>query len=182
MADLTLKASPEGVRRIARSLRSGGRLLHGMLVDEMNRGLAPGLVQVHRTAAPKGETRKLSQSIRSESSTQAAKATVQVTSNARSPEGFRYTGVTRVGHRAGRIFPRHSITEHRYIAPIPGVGPRWVTTAPALAFRIGGRLLFRRSVAGYHPASDWVQDARGDVNRELDRGVVRLVHAMGRRL
>lgn len=56
---------------------------------------------------------------------------------ARNPEtGYDYVGVTRFGHRVSRIYAR---------------------SAQALRFTVGGQLLLRKSVRGYHPASDWAE-------------------------
>jgi hypothetical protein len=64
--------------------------------------------------------------------------TLDVESPVESREGFHYTRITRFGHRVSRIYARN---------------------AQALRFTIGGRTIFRRSVRGYHPTSDWVQGA-----------------------
>lgn len=90
-------------------------------------------------------------------SSDALGAGVTVTDFAKNPEtGYDYIGVTRFGHRVARIFPKHSASNASTLAS----GKR---KQGALRFSIGGRVLYRASVAGYHPASDWARDALPEV-------------------
>lgn len=77
--------------------------------------------------------------------------TVLVTAHAADPQtGYDYVGVTRFGHRV------------RVIRPVK---------AKALRFqpRKGGPFIFRASVRGFRPASDWAADALPEVQAEADR-------------
>jgi hypothetical protein len=78
--------------------------------------------------------------------------------------GFDYVAVTRFGHRVRRIVPRHEPKDGRYIAPIPNVGPRWVSKRAALKTPFG----FRASVRGFHPAQDWAALALPDVQKAAE--------------
>jgi hypothetical protein len=118
------------------------------LTSELRRNTIPALVHLYRGVAPFRSGR-----MRRNIGSRAGGRVVQVVSVARSEEGFAYTGVTRFGHRAGRIYPRK---------------------AKALAFKIGGRTIIRSSVAGYHPAHDWAQDALP--------GAVEILHSAGGRI
>lgn len=99
-------------------------------------------------------------------------AMVIVRSTARNPKtGYNYTGVTRFGHRTMWIEPRHSPrNREKYLAPIPGVGPRWVYRQPALS--VGGRFFAR--VRGYKPSHDWAEEAIPEVHRETTATATRL--------
>jgi hypothetical protein len=79
---------------------------------------------------------------------------VAVTVHARNPEtGYDYVGVTRFGHRVARIYPKR---------------------AKALRTPWGPRA----SVAGFHPATDWRDDALPAVHAALQATETRL----GRRI
>ncbi len=97
---------------------------------------------------------------------QSAGDTVLVTVHAENPEtGFDYVAVTRFGHRKRVIKPRHAPRPGRYLAPIPGVGPRWVNKRAALRTPFG----FRASVRGFKPSGDWALRALPQVRRSADR-------------
>jgi hypothetical protein len=84
-------------------------------------------------------------------------AGVTVTDVAKNPEsGYDYIGVTRFGHAVARIFAKHSAKATSVLAS----GKRRMG---ALKLTIGGRTIYRMSVAGYHPASDWARDALPEV-------------------
>lgn len=98
-------------------------------------------------------------------------ATVVVTANARDPKtGFDYVAVTRFGHQVNKIVPKHQPQPGRYLAPIPGVGPRWVKKRAALGF--GGR--FFASSKGFHPDHDWAEDAIPTIEREAQAVATKL--------
>jgi hypothetical protein len=89
-------------------------------------------------------------------------STVQVEAHA-VDHGYDYVGVTRFGHRVAVIRPKHAAKPGRYVAPIPGVGPRWVNKVAALGPIPG--IGFRRAVKGYHPARDWRDEAMPEVHK-----------------
>lgn len=97
-------------------------------------------------------------------------ATVQV--HAKDPNsGFDYVAVTRFGHRKAFIEPKHAVRNPgRYIAPIPGVGPRWVSKRAALKTPFG----FFARVRGFKPKSDWAQAAIPEVQRNAQQTISRL--------
>lgn len=99
-----------------------------------------------------------------------------VTADAKNPEtGYDYVGVTRFGHKVARIEPRSDRAEATVLAS----GKKRATGhKAALRFTIGGRTLYRHSVAAYHPDSDWAEDAMPEVEAEAQIVVSRL----GRRL
>jgi hypothetical protein len=85
---------------------------------------------------------------------------------ARNPEsGYDYVGVTRFGHQVARIYPTHTAGS---------VLASGKARSGALRFSIGGRVLYRASVAGYHPASDWAEDALPEVRAEAQAVATRL--------
>lgn len=95
-------------------------------------------------------------------------AAVIVTDEARNPEtGYDYIGVTRFGHKVARIYPKHSSSNASSLA----TGKQ---KHGMLRFVIGGRVLYRASVAGYHPASDWATDALPEVEVEAQAVATRL--------
>lgn len=93
----------------------------------------------------------------------AGQPTVTVRATARDPEsGYAYLNVTRFGHRKLVIFPKH---------------------AKALAVRYLGHrnphiIAWRPYVEGYHPESDWVEDASRESEHAVDQAELRL----GRRI
>jgi hypothetical protein len=95
--------------------------------------------------------------------------------------GFDYVAVTRFGHklkfiRSRRAWPRTG--PGRHLAPIPGVGPRWVDNAPALQTPFG---IFAR-VRGFRPKGDWAKRALPAVQRAADRQAESLGHGIVVRL
>lgn len=77
-----------------------------------------------------------------------------VRSPVRSPDsGYAYTPVTRFGHRQAILRPRRG----RFL--------RWENY---------GRIYYRRSVRGYHPRTDWVDDTRPEAEKAVDRAEKRL--------
>jgi len=91
---------------------------------------------------------------------------VVVRDEARNPAtGFDYVGVTRFGHKVARIYPKH-------------YAGRSLATGKArkgvLRFSMGGHTVFAASVAGYHPASDWAEDALPEVQTEAQVVATRL--------
>lgn len=91
---------------------------------------------------------------------------VIVKDEARNPaSGYDYVGVTRFGHKAARIYPKHT----------PAVSlANGKSRRGALRFVIGGRVVYAASVAGYHPASDWADDAMPEVQAEAQSVASRL--------
>ena len=81
---------------------------------------------------------------------------VLVTVQAKNPlTGFDYVAVTRFGHRVRRIVPTR-----RFAASTTATGAARATgRRAALRLTIGGKVLYRRSVKGFHPASDWAERA-----------------------
>lgn len=99
---------------------------------------------------------------------------VIVKDEARNPStGYDYVGVTRFGHKVARIYPKH-----RYSAFVVASKQRRksarTTGRAALRFTIGGRTVFAASVAGYHPATDWAEDALPEVQAQAQAVATRL--------
>jgi hypothetical protein len=89
----------------------------------------------------------------------AGKPTITVRTTARDSEsGYAYLNVTRFGHRKLVIFPKH---------------------AKALAVRYAGHrnphiIAWRPYVEGYHPDSDWVEDASLEAEGDVAAAELRL--------
>lgn len=91
---------------------------------------------------------------------------VIVKDEARNPAtGFDYVRITRFGHMVARIFPKH-VSGYSLATGKARKG--------ALRFSIGGRVLYRASVAGYHPARDWAADALPEVQAQAQVVATRL--------
>ena len=79
--------------------------------------------------------------------------------------GFNILPITRFGHRRERIYPRADRGRATVISTGAPRGPEaqfkgQEKAQTALAFRDrSGKLIFRHYVKGYHPPSDWVEDA-----------------------
>lgn len=108
---------------------------------------------------------------------------VTVSDYARNPQtGFDYVAVTRFGHKVARIYPTHRTsasasniaTKRRRGGETLTHGYDSFTSQSALRFTIGGRVLYRHSVAAYHPASDWAEDALPEIEAEAQVVATRL--------
>lgn len=101
---------------------------------------------------------------------------VVVTAVARDPQtGYDYVGVTRFGHRKAYIEPRAD----RARATVMLTGSRRGTVRrgnASLRFVIGGRVLYRRRVRGFHPAVDWAETAMPQVNQAAEHAMKTLGH------
>lgn len=136
--------------------------------------LTRGAIRVYRSHAPV-KTGNLRAGIGVIESTRGQSATVGVDLNAtaRRPTSvsgparpYDYVGVTRFGHKVARIYPKQLRPEASVVAT---KRKRLTGRSGKLAFMAGGQLLFRGSVRGYHPATDWVQDAEPEVLLEAQR-------------
>jgi hypothetical protein len=149
---ITIKARPRGVDRIVRRFSTTiARLPEDVLGGQKELGrraeVAFGAHAPHRTG-------RLIRGITSI----VLGGTVIVKDEARNPAtGYDYVGVTRFGHKAARIYPKHSATSTVATGKARG---------GALRFVIGGKVLFRASVAGYHPDHDWAEEALPEVQAQ----------------
>lgn len=148
----TLKIRAEGARKASDRL---GRMRRNLNRLELRapETMAKAAVPSFKQAAP-SRSGRLKRGIH---------ATIdgEVISDARAIQGYSYTGVTRFGHKPGsgpdpdRIYPKGD----RFAASvIANRGQRATGGKAALAFSIGGRLIFRKSVRRYHPKSDWADE------------------------
>ena len=79
-----------------------------------------------------------------------------IETEARDPvTGFDYVRITRFGHRTYRIVPKRPVVA----SVVATRGARSRGRTAALRMVIGGRVLYRRSSRGFHPATDWAADA-----------------------
>ena len=176
MATIRVKAQPVGVDRVVRQFSLAAAHLP---VDtlEAQRELGRASEVVFAAFAPH-KTWRLIRGISSVSEG----SVVTVKDEARNPSsGYDYVGVTRFGHKVARIYPKHRAAAHviatrkrREGETVTHGHDEFALGHPALRFTIGGRVLYRASVAGYHPASDWAEDALPEVNAEADAVASRL--------
>lgn len=161
---IALKARPVGVERIVQRLRVGAERLPRDTL-EAQRELGRRAEVIFGAHAPHRSGRL----IRGISSSVLG-GKVIVKAEARNPEsGYDYVGVTRFGHKVARIYPKG--TSGSVLA-------NGKAKKGALRFSVGGKVLYRASVAGYHPASDWADDALPEV-----RGAAQTVAArLGRQI
>jgi hypothetical protein len=127
---VSVTARTVGGRRVAKQFLG----LADRSDDEMEWAVgetARGSVRLFRAVAPQ-DTGRLERGILASISGKSAR----ITARARDPEtGFDYVAVSRWGHRVGRIYPK--------------------PPNRALRLTIGGQVLYRTSVKGYRPGSDW---------------------------
>ena len=129
----------------------GARAVRPAIVQDFEQNLGPQVLRITRYAAPH-KTRRLERGLRFRvrgKGTDGAEMLVE--SGARSDAGFPYTRVTRFGR-----------------------GPVVAKKGKALAFKIGGRTIFRKRVRGYHPVTDWVDKAYLASKPELERATFRI--------
>jgi hypothetical protein len=141
-----------------------------LAVSEIDRDLAEARVEVGNTAvrilkmhAPRGQTHNLVRSIGFH--VLAGEVLVSADPVSRT-DGYHYIGVTRFGHKKAFIKPIHE----RRQASVISTGRRRSRpksprkgTKPALAIFTATGLIFRYRVPGYHPATDWVEDAQPEI-------------------
>ncbi len=124
-----IKVRTRGGARVSRLLLDAASSTDDELRDAV-RTTANGAVRIYRAQAPK-RTGRLARSI----TAQLAGSSATVKATAVNPQsGFGYARVTRFGHRVARIYP---------------------VRARALAIPVPGGVIFRASVRGYKPATDW---------------------------
>lgn len=129
---MTVTAKTVGGRRIAKQFLDAADRSDQEIEQAVAR-TAQGSVRFFRVVAPR-DTGRLGRGILALISGRRA----TVTAHARDPEtGFDYVAVTRFGHRVSRIYPK--------------------PPNRALKLTIGGRVIFRPSVAGYKPGADWAR-------------------------
>jgi hypothetical protein len=149
VAKIAIKARPVGVDGVLRRFNVASDLLPGDTL-EAQRELGRRAEVIFGAHAP----HKSGRLIRGIASI-ALGGKVIVKDEAKNPAtGFDYVRITRFGHAVARIFPKHAAASTL---------ANGKARAGALRFTIGGRVLFRASVAGYHPASDWAEDAFPEV-------------------
>jgi hypothetical protein len=125
-------------------MRYASRGIQTVIVSEFGEA-GRTLTSIHREHAPH-ERGGLGRGLKARVGSRGGWVSVEVESTVRSKEGFPYTQATRTGRR--------------------GFAAR---NARALAFTVGGRLIFRKSVGPYKPPSDWVERARGPAEAALGR-------------
>lgn len=168
MARIAITARPRGVDHVLRRFGvAAGRLPLDTLEAQRELGRRS---EVSFAAHAPFKTGRLIRGI----SSQESGSTIIVKDEARNPEsGYDYVGVTRFGVREARIYPKHRFasvvlaTRKRRKGELLTHGyDSFVDGRPALRFTIGGRVLYRASVAGYHPDHDWAEDALPEVQAQ----------------
>lgn len=164
MASMTITARSVGVEGVLRRFLVAASLLPSDTMDAQ-RELGKAAEVVFGAHVPIRSGRAL-RGISSD----ALGAGVTVTDVAKNPEtGYDYIGVTRFGHRVARIFPKHTAASASTLAS-------GKSRKGALRFSVNGRVMYRASVAGYHPASDWATDALPEVQVAAQAVATRLGH------
>lgn len=148
--------------------------------DDAVDSISADAVSAYRRAAPK-RTRNLERGIGRSDEARGGRRVTVVSAAARNPlTGYDYVGVTRFGHRAARIYPRldrapatvratKRARGRNTFSPVAGLRGN-----AALRFEIGGRVLYRRWVRGYHPARDWAEGADPAIDTAIEAAVERL--------
>jgi hypothetical protein len=146
---ISLVARPVGAERVVRRfLTAADRLKEDTLEGQRELGrLSEVIFAAHAPHLTGRLIRGISSSVLG--------GRVIVKDEARNPEtGYDYVGVTRFGHKVARIYPKHAAASNLAMGK---------AKKGALRFTIGGRTLYRGSVAGYHPAQDWADEALPEV-------------------
>lgn len=79
---------------------------------------------------------------------------------------FDYVAITRFGHKVAVIYPKQLREDASVVSTKRS---RKKGRRGRLAIPVGGGLIFRSSVKGYRPKSDWVADAGPDIEVETAR-------------
>lgn len=159
MAKQTIKATVSDVDHASEKFRRASLVIRRELHESV-KDVAEDSELIYGAFALK-DTGRMSRGVKAKVAGSGAVVTV----HARDPEsGFDYVAVTRFGHNTAKIVPKHSAKSGRYLAPIPGVGPRWVQKKAALMTPFGPRA----SVRGFHPSGDWADKAWPQVKANAD--------------
>jgi hypothetical protein len=161
---ITIKARPVGAERVIRRfLTAADRLKEDTLEGQRELGR---LSEVVFAAHAPHRSGRLIRGI----SSLVLGGRVIVKDEARNPEtGYDYVGVTRFGHKVARIYPKHAAASSLATGK---------AKKGALRIPMGGGFIFRASVAGYHPGSDWADEALPEVRSQAQVVATRL----GRRI
>lgn len=152
-----VEATVTGARGAGERLGRVSRAIQPVLYQEMATDLGSHAADIYRGVAPRRSGR-LARTIRSVV-VGAGDPSMQVQSTVADPKtGFRYTRVTRIGHFVSRIFAKAGGT---------------------LRFTIGGRVLFRKSVRGYHPSRDWAAGGHPAAEAEVAAAAYRVGRRLG---
>lgn len=156
-------ASVEGAGRASRRLDRAAAELPGVVRDEM-RLLQPEIEAIFVDSAPYDYDERDDTHLAEELEVDVSKGgriRLVVNSPVRDPKsGYPYTGVTRFGHR-GVLRPKK---------------------AARLRWRDAAGWHSAEQTAGYHPASDWVEGAAIEADREVERSADRLGRTIATRI
>lgn len=137
-------------------------------VEETLQGLATDLELVYQSVAPKRDTR-LARGI---TSVRRGALVFEIVSNATDPQtGYRYTGVTRFGHK--KLFIKPKVRSRATVLATHTLRGRGRSAALRIVLP-SGEIIFRKQVKGYRPTHDWVEDGKPIAQREAHAAAMTL--------
>jgi len=164
-----------GADRIARNMQAAAIQIRSD-VDEAKRELGDIAELIYNAHAPH-KSGRLGRGIVARD----LGAVVQVEAHARNPaSGYDYVGVTRFGHRVARIYPRSRFA--RRASVVATRNERGRGRRAALRIPMGGGVIYRASVRGYHPTSDWADRALPQIEAEARKVAERLGEKVASRI
>lgn len=161
MGKLTIKAEFIGARRAAQNYTQAASSLSGLLKE--TEGKVAGQAEVIFSAFAPVRSGVLARGIQAVSTGTGS----IVKAVARNPiDGYDYVGVTRFGHKKGRITAK---SDRKKASVIQTGQARRGRVGGKLRFPLGGQIMYRSSVRGFKPTGDWTQQALPAIKEAADR-------------
>jgi hypothetical protein len=143
------RASVRGYRRTAGRLSAAGAAIQPIILAEFRGTLSTEVLEIGREFAPE-DSGALKKELTAPVSSRGGTVRINLRSPVKDPEsGYAYTGVTRFGHRKKILTPTRSERFQFYS-------------------KVAGRQISPKSVRGYKPETDWVDDAYPEMVTVLD--------------
>lgn len=138
------RATVKGYKRTAGRLSAAGRAIQPIILAEFRGALSTEVIEIASGYAPE-ETGRLIKELTAPVSSAGGTVRLNLRSPVKDPDsGYAYTGVTRFGHRKKILTPVHAERFRFYSA-------------------VAGREISPKTVRGYSPATDWVEDAKPEI-------------------
>jgi len=142
--DAVFRATVRGYRRTAGRLSAAGAAVHPLILAEFRGTLSSEVLEIAREFAPE-HTGALKGELSAPVSSAGGVVKINLRSPVRDPDsGYAYTGVTRFGHRQKTLRPVKAERFHFYSDVL-------------------GREISPRTVRGYSPEGDWVEEAQPEI-------------------
>lgn len=157
------RASVKGYKRTAGKLSAAGRAVQPVILAEFRGTLSAEVLEIAQGYAPE-DSGALIKELTAPVSSRGGSVRINLRSPVKDPDsGYAYTGVTRFGHRKKILTP---VKAERF----------------QFYSKVAGREISPKSVRGYSPATDWVEDAKPEMVEAVDESGDEIGRAIATRL